>query len=469
MTAPRRRNMFVGLTGVLALMFAGLVQARQQAGEPAHAVVTEAEAMVRSGPYQSYYPFGKLQAGDVVEVIGELRGWARVRTAGPAFEEFFGYIRYAKSRADKVRLEADGKTGTALGRIDILAPNLATQNPNESWRTIARANAGEKVTILDTIESDRDIIHKVALPDAAEGWVSVAQLRAATNAEVSAWRRAIAGSPPAQPTPAASDPPGPAETTSPPVLPTQEETLPAASDPTATGQPTIADPPATTPDPAATVDPTPVTNDTTDADSADPPAETTDAGAADTGKPDPDIDPDIDRFEALEAAYQTLSTEPIETAEVTPLRDLYQELADRTENKVVRAYAETRAEQLQIWSELQASRSQLLAARARTKMSAEEAATTRMMLEAAGRYEAVGRLASSTIYDGKRLPRLMRLQDPATSRTIAYVKPSETFDLVSMLGQLIGVHGETAYDGSLRLNIVTPSRIDILTATEGGE
>ena len=42
--------------------------------------------------------------------------------------------------------------------------------------------------------------------------------------------------------------------------------------------------------------------------------------------------------------------------------------------------------------------------------------------------------------------------------------PGNAFDMVGMLGQLVGIVGEKSYDGGLRLNLVTPRRIDILAA-----
>ena len=74
----------------------------------------------------------------------------------------------------------------------------------------------------------------------------------------------------------------------------------------------------------------------------------------------------------------------------------------------------------------------------------------------------MGRLNASTIYDGKRLPLLYRVQDDGTGQTVAYMRPGSSFDLTGMLGQLIGIVGEKSYDGVLRLNLIAPRRIDVL-------
>ena len=74
----------------------------------------------------------------------------------------------------------------------------------------------------------------------------------------------------------------------------------------------------------------------------------------------------------------------------------------------------------------------------------------------------MGTLSVSRVYDGSKLPKLYRLQEPGTGRTVAYLQPSDEADLIPMLGQLIGIVGEKSYDPGLRLTLVTPRRIDLL-------
>ncbi|MEM7227492.1 MAG: SH3 domain-containing protein [Planctomycetota bacterium] len=168
----------------------------------------------------------------------------------------------------------------------------------------------------------------------------------------------------------------------------------------------------------------------------------------------------------LEQRFELLQDEPIESAELAPLRSLYLSLVDREgSDSSVGRYSKARAEQLRIWGDLQQRRQELRQLRAQFESTSEDAATIRMLASREGEYAAVGRLTASTIYDGVALPRLLRLQDPTTGRTVAYVRPdaSEGVDLFSLVGQLIGVAGEKQYDGGLRLNLVRPSRIDVLS------
>ena len=141
-----------------------------------------------------------------------------------------------------------------------------------------------------------------------------------------------------------------------------------------------------------------------------------------------------------------------------------QHLAQRhpTDTRVQR-YTKGRSEQLLVWSDLQKRRSELSAFRNKTKLTAAEADAVHKALESSAAYIAVGRVAASTIYDGERLPKLLRLQDAANGRTIAYLKPDSKYEVVNLIGNLVGIVGEKTYDEVLHLNIVHPRRIDLLT------
>ena len=76
---------------------------------------------------------------------------------------------------------------------------------------------------------------------------------------------------------------------------------------------------------------------------------------------------------------------------------------------------------------------------------------------------AVGRLGASTVFDGVRRPRLYRVQDAVTGRTIAYLKPDPGFDLAAMLGQTVGVGGPKTFEDELSVNLVSPRRIDLVS------
>jgi len=80
----------------------------------------------------------------------------------------------------------------------------------------------------------------------------------------------------------------------------------------------------------------------------------------------------------------------------------------------------------------------------------------------------VGRLTTSTLYTGDDQPRLYRLVNPLTQRTAAYVRPGgpDGPDVRGMLGEYVGIEGETEYNSALKLHVIEPERIDELSASE---
>lgn len=82
-------------------------------------------------------------------------------------------------------------------------------------------------------------------------------------------------------------------------------------------------------------------------------------------------------------------------------------------------------------------------------------------------YDAVGQLLASGVYDGVNLPRLYRIVSPRM-RTIAYVRPAASIDSVAMLGKIVGVKGDTRVDQSLKLRVLEPSSIVVLSPNQAG-
>jgi uncharacterized protein YraI len=444
------------------------------ADEPYIAVVTAADVYVRSGPAASYYPIGKVHSGELVLVSGERFHWARIAAAGPTFRDhkrFFGYIVHPVAQPGRFRLEDDGRTGTTLGRTDVLGPNFNTRyDPGDSWKPLTRLGPNERVTVLETFTAGNNTVHRIVLPEQAEAWISVTFLRPATAEEKHAWNRVAekpadqsTEQPPAQAkreTPAApaeehaagapapqpaspGEPAAPAGVSEQPVLPRERQAAPEVTE---------AAPAGDAPHP-----PVPVGIGT-------PGAAASAGDSAHVAQASPLSPATLDE---LEAAYQRLRGERTADVEVEPLRRMYLDLASRhTDDRRISHFANTRAEQLRLWWEVQQRQHELQRIRARARITTERAEAARQAVYAAADYSAVGRLSVSTIYDGRHLPRLFRLVDAGTGRTTAYLQPTERFDLVPMLDQLIGVVGDRAYDGGLRLNIITPQRVDILAPAD---
>ncbi len=73
----------------------------------------------------------------------------------------------------------------------------------------------------------------------------------------------------------------------------------------------------------------------------------------------------------------------------------------------------------------------------------------------------IGRLLTSGVYDGRRLPRFYRLVEPGTGRTIAYLRPGPAIDPKPQLGKLVVVRGPMHWDKALKLRIIKPQRSEL--------
>jgi len=414
--------------------------AQSQEFEPYIAAVTKDQIFVHSGADSRYYPFGTLDEGDLVQVTDEKNGWARIATAGAAFDGMFGYIKYPRSDAGRFRLEANGQTGVTLGMLDLIAPNMNEDySPEHSWKPIGQKRpAGETLRVLDTIETDREIVHKVALPADSSGWTNMIYLRRATDAEVAAWKAALGTT--RRPIETTTK-----EVTTPdvrPVNPRAMEPVPDINPLPGEGDETPSTNPALNPaiTPTQPVQPTTMDQD------------------------EEEFNRWHERLLDLEDAFKTLSLAPLEAAEVGPLRNQYEDMAAAAaeEEPVISRFAERRANQLSLWSELQERKAELARLRQRMQVATEDFDAAKMAIAMSGDYAAVGKLEASIVYNGRSLPELYRVQDEKSGRTIAYMRPDPEFQLAGLLGQTIGVAGEIEYDGSLRVNMLTPRHVDVL-------
>jgi len=444
--------------------------------QPYWAAINANNVFIRSSPsVNSSYPFGRLATGDVVQVIEESFGWARVRCTGPAFAEIHGFIPADR----RVELSSDGTTLKVTARTEVKAPNInSKESPDASWKPIAKLSPGDTLKVLGTLEGDREKVYRVALTDAAEGFINLNYLRRASPAEAEAYRanRAVAAaptSPPAANRGGGTNPTGATSGTG--AAPNSN----AAN----TGVPSLAD--------EAVIRARP--RDATGTNGAEIVTET--LGESDLEaviKPDGEVDvterdtvvtttrreePEARQspreletlsnrreYEDLESIWETVKKQPLESAEVAVLRNRYVELITRPNVPgEIRQMAQARTEQLAIKLEVQDRMYELQRLRAQRGQDLDRMRAISLAMEARSDYDAVGVLNASTVFDGNRLPALYRLQDPAVGQTAAYVVPRNDFQLATMLGVLVGIKGEKRYDAALRVNVIEPRSIDILT------
>jgi hypothetical protein len=431
MASVLRRMLLCGLALASGPAICGIAAAQSERQFPYLAALT-ADDFVRAGADSRYYPMGRIRTGSVVQVIDEKAGWARVAALGPAFDEFFGYIKYPKVETARFRLTEDGKSGVTTGPTDLFAPNLdAKYDPRSSWKPIATLPADRTLIVLETVAYESDFVHRVRLPAEASGWIALNHLSPATPAQTATWEAALAK----------------AKADKPPVKKKEQVA-------TAEGQAPLG---TVTPNRGAEVNPS--VQPVADGDST----ETTAAPEPKAPIRSPEARLAAIMLEDLEAAYARLLAEPIETAEVDPLRGLYLDLAARnTDSRPISQYAATRARQLALWAEVQQRKLEMADIRTRARQTTRDAQEARETIAAMQKYAAVGQLEASTIYDGENLPKLYRIRNPQTGRTLGYVEPDDQFDYAEFLGRRVGVIGDRAYNGSLRLTLIKPERFDLL-------
>ncbi|MCH9058556.1 MAG: hypothetical protein IIB55_08005, partial [Planctomycetes bacterium] len=171
----------------------------------------------------------------------------------------------------------------------------------------------------------------------------------------------------------------------------------------------------------------------------------------------------------LEAAFQAVKGQPALEAEydemIAEFRRAIEALGDRPDIQPLRAAYQQRLDYLLLRKEIQAAR---LASRRSLEdldKQTESLADTLLEMDKNRRYVVIGRLTTSIVYDGQRLPLMYRIQSVGdrVPRTLGYLKPGTGFDLAAKVGRVVGVEGTTLLDQSLRLNVVTPTRVDVLT------
>jgi uncharacterized protein YgiM (DUF1202 family) len=429
----------------LALLTTGLASAQDTApaAAPAQAPATAPAApakgftatinadnvYVRSGPsVNSAYPFGKLKLGDVVEVEEESYGWAKIRTRGGAFQNIHGYVL----ADEKVTLSPDGKTLTVVTATAVRAPNIgADGNPDASIKSIGELAPGDTLAVVAQVNGEREKVHKVALPASAIGWVNMNFVRRATQGESQAIG---AGAPASAPVIEGASTTATAGQAPQGGVVTVETTAPAAT------QETVK--PVEAPKPA-------------------PPVKTEAEIAAEKCRAS---------YKDLEASFEKVRNEPTTSAEVGPMRERYNALMSEAYCPTdVKSMAAARVKQLELLAEAQQLEQEVAKAMAARERNKERYEKLRLAMEARADYTAVGVLNASTVYNGNRLPLLFRVTDPAAGQTVAYVAPKDANKLSTMLGTLVGIRGTKRYDEALKLNIIDPGSIDILTTRKDGQ
>lgn len=387
----------------------------------------------------SMYPVAKLQRGQLLKVDAEGAGWSRVA---------YPVGTYAFVTSDSAQVDPTAKTVTLTKDSRLKASNL-TLGLKGSWKDALEQplKTGAKLNLAEAeaaVDGKGNTAFKVVPPESARAYIQSTAVRKATPEEVAAAQASPTTAPPkTTEAAAASTSPGasPGSLTQPmtPTSPASAPTPPAAPA-------TIAQAPASEPAPAPvatapTVEPKPI-----------------------EVKPSP--------YEKLEAAFDAVRKQPEDSAEYSELKSEFSSALAKLDtsdssNRILRGRLQQRIDYLQLHSDIQAKKREFAASSEEVAQDEKKLAERLAEVDRARQYTIVGRLTASTIYDGKRLPLMFRVQavgGPAP-RTLAYLKPGdETIKIDSKLGAIVGVIGEAKLDPTLKLNIITPARIDALEA-----
>lgn len=104
----------------------------------------------------------------------------------------------------------------------------------------------------------------------------------------------------------------------------------------------------------------------------------------------------------------------------------------------------------------------LTALRAITTARGEGAAGVLHEGEPVPLYDVKGQLLASSVYDGTNRPRLFRVVEPSSQRTIAYVVPSPSIRPGACLGRNVGIIGRVRVDPALKLRVIAVERLDVI-------
>lgn len=447
-------------------------------------VVTQDGVKVRAGAGRAYYVVGELDQGAIVQVDEVIFGWNKIVPP----EGFYSYIPEGF-----VSVKGAGQTGTIIqDRSEVKAGSV--KGPGESYRGQVALNRGDTVQILALEGGYYKIVPPkgtyVYLPPGSVNRATPEQIAAAQQAQAQAQAQnqaqpqpqpqpepeLAAAQPqptPAPPTQAQAQPQPPAAPTTPSpeveeiataIEPTPEPAAPtiepaptetAATEPVETTAPTAALPPAEQPQPEPTVQP--------------------EAGQARAqAQPEPAEDEPVmskaanfhsaavsDKLRALENRMVPLFFKPLEQQPIDEMIREYEAIQREPLPAIDRQIVKMRLAALQRNKDIAQTLAQIQEATSSTPTQVD---VPQPEPGAPLRYDAVGRLLASSVYDGTSLPRMFRVVDPATGRTIVWVEPGGPVDAKQYLGKVVGVIGAQSYDPALKFNVVDVQRIDVLEA-----
>lgn len=169
-------------------------------------------------------------------------------------------------------------------------------------------------------------------------------------------------------------------------------------------------------------------------------------------------------FDKLEADFKAATGQPIEQQPVAELLSGYEAMANSDQlPESMRRIADYRIASLKVRAESQAQAIEVrdmqekMQQRQLALKAEREEIQERIQQNDVKIFTAVGTLQTSSLQAGA--PPLYRLTDPATGRTMVYLRSDDT-KIAGLLGQFIGVRGDVVDEQRLNIKVITPAAME---------
>ncbi len=404
-------------------------------------VVDADNTLVRWGAAENYYAFQEVPVGSIIHVVDNKVNWGRVPATGPVFSDSWGWIRQPANESGRFVVLDDG-SGKTLDTTAVFAPDLTNPTPQKAWRQVCMLPMDTPVEIIDQTSGDIDgkpfSFYKVRLPEAAEGWINMANLRPAAADESSLWNGRASG---VVDEVVVVEPNSGIEI----VVEVQEEMFTTPANPSYL---------------ARYLD----NRRERFVEEQEKPETKAIVNKSIVVKP---ISHEKRFFKTLEKIYSSLPATDMSQDLIKQLVKGYQIVAveDVDVEPEAALMALIRIRQLEMASQLQTQNRSLEDLDVIARMANNDVSIVRQVLDQPVEYVVQGRLNVSSVFTGSEgRPNLYRVEDPMNGRTLAYLQPDRGTDVTSMIGQWIGVVGKMEFDNQWRVQVIEPERVDLVAA-----
>jgi hypothetical protein len=411
------------------------------------------KTQLRCGDQDIFYAVAELSANTPLQTAGISGDYTKVLLP----KSIGAYVP-----ANEVEVSTDAKAVTLKVNSKLRAPSHLL-GLSGSWKALFSepVSAGSSLDVIEVLKNDSgDVLgYRVVAPKSSAGelatvYVRTDALRQATDQETAAFGSGstlVASNTPTQPDVNESDSQVESQTDSkPPQTNEIDSSLMEEMD-------------------------TPTSNQPAQSESDDSPVEITNAAPVPVQEPEPTTrrapsgQLSVSQLEDLESAFdraRQLTKAQLDEALPELLAEFTRSRSSADDGTSLARALDQRIEWIQIRIESRDQRLAIARALAEYDARASQLASSIEAWQKGRAYQLVGRMVTSSVYNGENLPLLYRIQttDPTTGshRTVGYVAPRQDQDFRHMLGRIVGVVGTKSDDSSLHLSVVEPDRIDLM-------